>query len=32
MLTLPQVQRFAVESGLGDIMIAEEEVVLTSSL
>ena len=29
MLTQPQVQRFAVESGLRDIMIAEKEVVLT---
>jgi predicted nucleotidyltransferase component of viral defense system len=29
MLTQPQVQRYAVESGLRDIMIAEKEVVLT---
>jgi predicted nucleotidyltransferase component of viral defense system len=29
MLTQPQVQRFAAESGLRDIMIAEKEVVLT---
>jgi predicted nucleotidyltransferase component of viral defense system len=29
MLTQPQVQRFAMESGLRDIMIAEKEVVLT---
>jgi predicted nucleotidyltransferase component of viral defense system len=29
MLTQPQVQRYAVESGLRDIMIAEREVVLT---
>ena len=29
MLTRPQVQRYAVESGLRDIMIAEKEVVLT---
>jgi hypothetical protein len=28
MLTQPQVQRFAMESGLRDIMIAEKEVVL----
>jgi predicted nucleotidyltransferase component of viral defense system len=28
-LTQPQVQRYAVESGLRDIMIAEEEVALT---
>jgi len=28
-LTQPQVQRFAMESGLRDIMIAEKEVVLT---
>jgi predicted nucleotidyltransferase component of viral defense system len=29
MLTQPQVQRYAIESGLRDIMIAEKEVVLT---
>lgn len=29
MLTRPQVQRYAVESGLRDIMIAEKEIVLT---
>jgi hypothetical protein len=29
MLTRPEVQRYAVESGLRDIMIAEKEVVLT---
>ena len=29
MLTQPQVQRYAAESGLRDIMIAEKEVVLT---
>jgi hypothetical protein len=29
MLTQAQVQRYAVESGLRDIMIAEKEVVLT---
>jgi len=29
MLTTPQVQRYAAESGLRDIMIAEKEVVLT---
>ena len=29
MLTHPQVQRYAAESGLRDIMIAEKEVVLT---
>jgi len=29
MLTQPQVQRYAVESGLRDIMIAEKEAVLT---
>lgn len=29
MLTRPQVQRYAAESGLRDIMIAEKEVVLT---
>lgn len=29
MLTQPQVQRFAIESGLRDIMIAEREAVLT---
>jgi len=29
MLTRPQVQRYAVESGLRDMMIAEKEVVLT---
>jgi predicted nucleotidyltransferase component of viral defense system len=29
MLTQPQVQRYAVESGLRDIMIAEKKVVLT---
>ena len=29
MLTQPQVQRYATESGLRDIMIAEKEVVLT---
>jgi predicted nucleotidyltransferase component of viral defense system len=32
MLTQPQVQRYAVESGLRDIMIAEKEVVLTHML
>lgn len=32
MLTRPQVQRFAAESGLRDIMIAEKEVVLTYML
>lgn len=29
MLTRPQVQRYSIESGLRDIMIAEKEVVLT---
>ena len=29
MLTQPQVQRYAIESGLRDIMIAEREAVLT---
>ena len=29
MLTRPQVQRYAAESGLRDIMIAEKEIVLT---
>ena len=29
MLTRPQVQRYAAESGLRDIMIAEKEVILT---
>jgi hypothetical protein len=29
MLTRPQVQRYATESGLRDIMIAEKEIVLT---
>jgi hypothetical protein len=29
MLTRPQVQRYAIESGLRDIMIAEKEIVLT---
>jgi hypothetical protein len=29
MLTQPQVQRYSMESGLRDIMIAEKEVVLT---
>lgn len=29
MLTQPNVQRYAVESGLRDIMIAQKEVVLT---
>src|SRR3984893_11489911 len=32
MLTRPQVQRYAIESGLRDIMIAEKEIVLTSLL
>ncbi len=32
MLTQPQVQRYAIESGLRNIMIAEKEVVLTSLL
>jgi predicted nucleotidyltransferase component of viral defense system len=32
MLTRPQVQRYAAESGLRDIMIAEKEVVLTYML
>jgi predicted nucleotidyltransferase component of viral defense system len=32
MLTRPQVQRYAIESGLRDIMIAEKEVVLTYML
>ncbi len=29
MLTRPQVQRYATESGLRDVMIAEKETVLT---
>jgi hypothetical protein len=31
LLTQPQVQRYAVDSGLRDIMIAEKDVVLTFS-